>query len=333
MPDHCSILEKKLISTDFYTLVQIQLTKVDALMRAQAKDYHPDLQNALDLILSSGGKRIRATLTLLAGKVLGAEEDGIITLASAIELLHTATLVHDDLIDGSLLRRGMPTLNSQWSPGATVLTGDFLFARAAKLASDTYNIEVMRIFSETLGVIVNGEIAQLFSNNFLTDRAIYFSRIYAKTASLFETACKAAALLNNSTREVQAAMGLFGYNIGIAFQIIDDILDFTGEQGTLGKPIGSDLRQGILTLPVLYYLDQFPSDPNVLHIKSHGCLTDSNQMHAFIQDIRTSNVIEFAHEEANKYINEALTALSNFPASSERSALEELALYIIKRNY
>ncbi len=330
---HCLILEKKLISTDFYTLVQGQLTKVDALMRAQAKDYHPDLQNALDLILSSGGKRIRATLTLLAGKVLGTEEDGIITLASAIELLHTATLVHDDLIDGSLLRRGMPTLNSQWSPGATVLTGDFLFARAAKLASDTYNVEVMRIFAETLGVIVNGEIAQLFSNNFLTDRDIYFSRIYAKTASLFETACKAAALLNNCSLKVQSEIGLFGYNIGIAFQIIDDILDFTGEQGTLGKPIGSDLRLGLLTLPVLYYLDKFPSDPNALHIKSHGCLTDSNQMNAFIHDIRTSNVIEFAHEEAKKYINEALIALANFPASGERSALEELALYIIKRNY
>jgi geranylgeranyl pyrophosphate synthase len=333
MHAHCSILEKKLISTDFYTLVQAQLTKVDVLMRAQAKDYHPDLQNALDLILSSGGKRIRATLTLLAGKVLGTEEDGIITLASAIELLHTATLVHDDLIDGSLLRRGMPTLNSQWSPGATVLTGDFLFARAAKLASDTYNVEVMRIFAETLGVIVNGEIAQLFSNNFLTDRDLYFSRIYAKTASLFETACKAAALLNNCSLEEQSAIGLFGYNIGIAFQIIDDILDFTGEQGTLGKPIGSDLRQGILTLPVLYYLDKFPSDPNVVHIKSHGCLTDSNQMHAFINNIRSSNVIEFAHEEASIYINEALIALANFPSSSERSALEELALYIIKRNF
>jgi geranylgeranyl pyrophosphate synthase len=333
MPYLCSILEKKLISTDFYTPVQVQLTKVDALMRAQAENYHPDLQNALDLILSSGGKRIRATLTLLAGKILGAEENRLITLASAIEMLHTATLVHDDLIDGSLLRRGMPTLNSQWSPGATVLTGDFLFARAAKLASDTYNIEVMRIFSETLGVIVNGEIAQLFSTHNLTDRDIYFSRIYAKTASLFETACKATALLNHCSQEVQETMGLFGYNLGIAFQIVDDILDFNGEQGTLGKPIGSDLRQGILTLPVLYYLDQFPSDTNVIHIKSHGCLTDNNQMHIFIQDIRTSNVIENAQIEAKKYITAALTALSTFPTSTEKSALEELALYITNRNY
>ena len=322
-----------MISNDFYTLVQDQLTKVDALMRAQAIGYHPDLQNALDLILSSGGKRIRATLTLLAGRVVEAEEGGIITLASAIEMLHTATLVHDDLIDGSLLRRGMPTLNSQWSPGATVLTGDFLFARAAKLASDTYNIDVMRIFSETLGVIVNGEIAQLFSNNYLTNREIYFSRIYAKTASLFETACKATALLNKCDQKVQEAMGLFGFNIGIAFQIIDDILDFNGEQGTLGKPIGSDLRQGILTLPVLYYLDQFPTDHNVIHIKSHGCLMDSNQMHAFIKDIRTSNAIEFAHNEANKFINDALIALSSFPSSSEKTALEGLAHYIVKRNY
>jgi geranylgeranyl pyrophosphate synthase len=326
-------LEKKLISTDFYTPVQALLEKVDILMRAQAENYHPDLQRALDLILTSGGKRIRATLTLLSGKLLCADEEATITLASAIEMLHTATLVHDDLIDGSLLRRGMPTLNSQWSPGATVLTGDFLFARAAKLASDTYNVDVMRIFAETLGTIVNGEISQLFSSRCTADRENYFGRIYAKTASLFETSCKATTLLCNSSSKVQEKMGQYGYNIGIAFQIMDDILDFKGEQVTLGKPVGSDLRQGLLTLPVLYYFDRYPTDPNVLHLKNLGCLDDSGQTNKFIQDISSSDVIGAAHEEAEKYVSCGLDALSFFPQSEERTALEELARYIVSRNY
>jgi geranylgeranyl pyrophosphate synthase len=326
-------LEKKLTLADFYTPVQDLLCKVDILMRAQAENYHPDLQHALDLILTSGGKRIRATLTLLSCKMLGADIDLSITLASAIEMLHTATLVHDDLIDGSLLRRGMPTLNSQWSPGATVLTGDFLFARAAKLASDTYNVDVMRIFAETLGVIVNGEITQLFSTRCLTDRENYFSRIYAKTASLFETSCKAAALLSNSSSEVQECMGIYGYNIGIAFQIVDDILDFKGEQVTLGKPVGSDLRQGLITLPVLYYLDKYPTDPNVLHLIKQGCLDDGGQTNKFIFDISNSEVIGYAHTEASKYVEYGLEAISGFPGSEEKSALEDLARYIISRNF
>jgi geranylgeranyl pyrophosphate synthase len=329
----CSELEKKLIPTDFYSPVQDLLCNVDTLMRAQAENYHSDLQRALDLILTAGGKRIRATLTLLSCKMLGADVDLSIALASAIEMLHTATLVHDDLIDGSLLRRGMPTLNSQWSPGATVLTGDFLFARAAKLASDTYNVDVMRIFAETLGVIVNGEITQLFSTRCMTDRENYFSRIYAKTASLFETSCKAAALLSNSTLDVQKSMGTYGYNIGIAFQIVDDILDFKGEQVTLGKPVGSDLRQGLITLPVLYYLDKYPSDPNVQHLVRQGCLDDSGQTNKFILDIGNSDVIGFAHTEAGKYIEQGLKALSGFPVSAEKSALEDLARYIISRNF
>lgn len=328
-----SELEKKLISTDFYTPVQDSLYKVDVLMRTQAENYHPDLQRALDLILTSGGKRIRATLTLLSCKMLGADSALSVTLASAIEMLHTATLVHDDLIDGSLLRRGMPTLNSQWSPGATVLTGDFLFARAAKLASDTYNVEVMRIFAETLGVIVNGEITQLFSTRCLTDRDNYFSRIYAKTASLFETSCKAAALLGNSSLEVIDAMGAYGYNIGIAFQIVDDILDFKGEQVTLGKPVGSDLRQGLITLPVLYYLEKYPSDPNVQHLVKQGCLDDSGQTNKFIIDIGNSDVIGYAHNEARKYIEKGLDSISSFPVSEEKSALIALARYIISRNF
>jgi len=142
--------------------IQPDIDAVDRLMASQTDFNHPDLVSALSHILSSGGKRIRPAMTLLIGKHLGADSERLITLAAAIEMLHTATLVHDDLIDGSLLRRGIPTLNAKWTPGATVLTGDFIFARAAKLAADTGSLPVMTLFAQTLSTIVNGEIVQLF---------------------------------------------------------------------------------------------------------------------------------------------------------------------------
>ena len=321
-----------MIQTSYYAPIQSELLEVDNLMRVQANDYHPDLQKALDIILSSGGKRIRAAITLLIGKMLGADRSLNILLASAIELLHTATLVHDDLIDGALLRRGTPTLNSQWSPGATVLTGDFLFARAAKLAADTKNTEVIRIFSETLGIIVNGELAQLFSRRFLADRTIYQNRIYAKTASLFETCGRTSAILSNASSAVVENMAQFGKSIGISFQIVDDILDFKGEQVTLGKPVGSDLRQGLITLPALYYLQDHPRDPNVAALLSAKCLEDETQTKELINAIINSDSISKAYDEAVVHVDDAVRYLSALPADVCRDSLEGLAKYIVSRN-
>ena len=192
-------------------------------MRDVTNGHHPDLGAALDHLLSSGGKRIRPAVALLTGEMLGAERDKVISLAAAIELLHTATLVHDDLIDGALLRRGIPTLNAQWTPGATVLTGDFIFACAAKLAAETKSVDLIHIFAETLATIVNGEITQMFprlSDDYYQE---YLSRIYAKTASLFELATIAPAILSPMGETTTDAAQRFGYGIGMAFQIIDDI--------------------------------------------------------------------------------------------------------------
>lgn len=301
-------------------------------MRAQAAGHHSDLGAALELLLSAGGKRIRPTMTLLVGKMLGAEHERLVTLAAAIELLHTATLVHDDLIDGSLLRRGMPTLNSQWSPGATVLTGDFLFASAAKLASDVNSIPVMSLFSKTLTVIVNGEINQLFNNRCSVNFEDYFRRIYDKTASLFETSAKSAALITSVTPQTVDSMGRFGFEIGMAFQIVDDILDFTGEQTKIGKPVGSDLRQGIITLPVLNFIHSNPDHPYCLQIKSGKCIANDSQVTAFVNDICSSNAVKAALQTARDYVQRGLTHLFSVPPSPERDYLQELAEYIVERD-
>ena len=319
-----------MIEATFTAPIEDRIPLVEERMRAQADGHHPTMGAALHHLLTSGGKRIRVIVTLLTGKMLGAEPERLITLAAAIESLHTATLVHDDLIDGALIRRGIPTLNAQWSPAATVLTGDFIFAKAAKLAADTESIEVMKLFSETLATIVNGEITQLFSSKWVANRENYYRRIYAKTASLFETSTTSAALLSNVGNDVVRIVKSFGYEIGMAFQIIDDILDFTSEQTTMGKPVASDLRQGLITLPALYYLETHPDDAEMKDIlESNFC--DENCINLLLSSIRKSGAIDQAHEEARQSVRRGLKELTKLPASPERKALEDLAVYIVDR--
>ncbi len=319
-----------MIDATFTTLVEDRLELVEQRMRAQADGHHAAVGAALHHLLSSGGKRIRVIVTLLTGKMLGAEADKLITLAAAIESLHTATLVHDDLIDGAMIRRGIPTLNAQWSPAATVLTGDFIFSKAAKLASDTGSIDVMKIFAETLATIVNGEITQLFADRWVADREVYYRRIYAKTASLFETSTTAAAILSNADHKVTAIVKYFGYEIGMAFQIIDDILDFTSVQTTMGKPVASDLRQGIITLPVLYYLESHPGDVDMNKIlESNFC--DEDCLGRLLTSIRDSGAIKLSHQEARQSVQRGLDILRELPETEERKALEDLAGYIVDR--
>ncbi len=318
-------------AVSFIAPVQEDIQAVEAIMRTQAEEYHADLKAALELLISAGGKRIRPALTILTGKMLGAPQEKLLTLAAAIELLHTATLVHDDLIDGSLLRRGMPTLNSRWSPGATVLTGDFVFARAAKMAAETDSVRVMKLFSRTLTVIVDGEIAQLLGTRCKADRDSYLKRIYAKTASLFETSAQCAALVSPAGDQTVEAMRRFGYEIGMAFQIVDDILDFTGEQSTVGKPVGNDLRQGIVTLPALHYVDEHPNDPDIQYLLKGECLDSEERAVRLVNAIRKSEAIRQSHAEAVQYVERGLESLRELPDSPERYALEDMAHYIVQR--
>jgi geranylgeranyl pyrophosphate synthase len=317
-------------NVSFFTTIQEDIAVVEALMRAQTDGYHSDLKAALDLILKSGGKRIRPNMTLIIGSMLGGPKNRLITLAAAIELLHTATLVHDDLIDGSLLRRGVPTLNSQWTPGATVLTGDFLFACAARLAAETDSVPVMKLFSRTLAVIVNGEISQMFNDRCVADHNLYLKRIYAKTASLFETSSCSAALISTEDQSIIEHMRKYGYEIGVAFQIIDDILDFTGEQATVGKPVGSDLHMGLITLPTIHYLEENPSDPDAQLLLSGKCL-NIEQVERLIYAIRNSKAINRAHAEAKEYVERGLKELDSIPLCAERQSLSDLARYIVER--
>ena len=315
---------------EFASSIEDKLILVEEKMMSKSSGHHPDLTAALEHLLASGGKRIRPIISLLMGSLLGADDEKLISLGASIEMLHTATLVHDDLIDGALLRRGNPTINSHWTPGVTVLTGDYIFAQAAELAAEIESTEAMSLFAETLSLIVNGEISQLFGRNQFSSREDYYHRIYEKTGSLFSLSAKAAALISPVDRKYINPAEEYGSEIGKAFQIVDDVLDFTGDQTRIGKPIGSDLRQGVPTLPTYYYEEQNPED-QVLKDVLNGSASDS-EVDQLIERINQSGVIQLAMNEARECTKNAISSLAGFPKGHNRDALEELANYIVDRD-
>ncbi|MCC6190499.1 MAG: polyprenyl synthetase family protein [Anaerolineales bacterium] len=318
-------------TADIFLPVQAELQAVEAKLRQAALgNQHPALTSALEHLLASGGKRVRPAMALLTGRLFDADRQRTVALAAAIEMLHTATLVHDDLIDGSLLRRGLPTLNAQWTPGATVLTGDFLFARAAELATETESVRVIKEFSRTLMIIVNGEINQMFVGRGEASREGYVQRIFAKTASLFAVAAEAAAVLGGADERTITAMRSFGREVGMAFQIVDDVLDFTADATRLGKPVGSDLRQGLFTLPVLRYLERHPDDADLADLLN-GHPNDAKRVERAVEAVRGSGAIADALDEAKAYVGRAQGALAPLPGSDCRRALYDLADYIVSR--
>ncbi len=316
------------------------LERVEHKMRELVHPEFPQLAAILESLLESGGKRLRPALALLAGRFYPTDFDKLASLAASVEMLHTATLVHDDLIDGALLRRGKVTLNARWNTGATVLTGDYLFARAAALAAATDHVRVMAIFANTLMTICSGELRQIFDRHNLprvdseqswqATLERYDQRIHAKTASLFAAATEAAAVLSGAPEEQVSALRDYGQLLGAGFQIVDDILDFQGVEDVLGKPVGSDLREGIVTLPVLYFLRERPGDERVAAVLRDG--SDDAVVRAVVDAVRESGAIGKAMEQARALIARSQESLTALPDAEPRSILHALADYTVSRN-
>jgi len=307
------------------------LSTLDTRGSAASGTPSPILNSVIDHLVDSGGKRVRPALALLVSRVYPADRERIVALAAAIELLHTATLVHDDLIDGALLRRGNPTLNASWSPGATVLSGDYLFARAADLAAQTDNVRVMRLFAQTLMVICSGEIKQMFDKRANLSRVQYYDRIYAKTAALFAVATEAAGVLGNAPEPTVRALRSYGEQLGMAFQIVDDVLDFVGDENRMGKPVGGDLRAGLVTSPTLWFLEQNGRHELIGSILDNGRKDEASVREA-VRIIRASGAIDAALDEARQFVNRSQAALEPLPPGQHRDALWELSEFVVERN-
>lgn len=319
-----------------FDLVKDDLRRVETRLHDVPLQSDPDLElvtEAIGHLLDAGGKRIRPALTLLTGRLYPCDPDKIVSMAAAVEMLHTATLVHDDVVDGSLLRRGSPTLNAHWSPGATILTGDYMFARAADLAAQTGNVRVMQVFARTLMAIVSGELRQLFGDATRRQtREDYFKRIYAKTASLFELATEAAGVLIGAAENEILALRQYGHDLGIAFQIMDDVLDFIGDESQVGKPVANDLRQGIVTLPVIDYLDAHPRDKRVDELLRSGQHGDELVL-PIVGDVQASGAVDRAVGAARDYVRTAQQRLLQLPDSEARQSMLAVADYVVARDY
>jgi geranylgeranyl pyrophosphate synthase len=303
-----------------HELVAPQLALVEETLLS-LPDMHPaSLRKAVETIVASGGKRLRPLMTLLVAGMFGnLNERKVIDVAAAVEMLHTATLVHDDLIDGSLVRRGAATLNAAWTPVTTVLTGDYLMAFAARLAARGHNVRVMDIFAETLGIVVGGELRQAFTDwARRRTRADYEQRIYAKTASMFVLAVTSAGVLSGASDAHIRALNEFGTQFGNAFQVIDDVLDFTADQNKLGKPVGSDLRRGLITLPTICYIE---ANAGIDMSCALAGECSSEQYDDLIERIRKSDAIGEAINEARIMAERAKRALEIFPDSPYRAEL------------
>ena len=316
----------------FLDPIEDDLRRVETLLGEHPPEEHEAIGLALDHLIEGGGKRLRPTLVLLSAHLCDASIDKAVLAAAAAEMLHTATLVHDDLIDGSLIRRGVETLNASWTPAATILTGDYAFARAAYLVARTKNVRLTQRFAETLMVICNGEIRQMFNGRHMPDAIEeYEKRIYAKTASLIALSAEAGAILAGAEPREEEALRTYGERVGTAFQIVDDVLDFVADEETRRKPVGSDLRQGLATLPVLLYLKAH-SGPSAVHSVLDGNRADSVVREA-VQAVTTSRAIEKALEAARQHVNRAKTALDGFPSSPHRTALSALADFSVQRHF
>jgi geranylgeranyl pyrophosphate synthase len=314
-----------------YEPVREDLAEVEARLQDLAKVSYSRLSQLLGHSLVGGGKRIRPALVLLSAKFYNYDLGWLLPMAVGVEVLHTATLVHDDAIDHSPLRRGRATINQVWGEDKAILLGDYLLAQAEELVSETQNLSVIRLFARAIMTLASGELAQAFSAfNLEQTREQYFARVSAKTASLITLATESGAVLSQAPEKAVTALREYGHNLGIAFQIVDDILDFAGDEAEMGKPTGSDLSEGTLTLPAMLVLERYPGDNPVRRLFQHEGDRQEN-IRLAVELVSSSGVLEECYQVARDYSARAGASLDLLPASPARESLKELAQYVVAR--
>ena len=296
---------------------------------------HPSLRISSQQMLKAGGKRIRPAFVLLAGKIYKKEaSEYLISLAAAVELVHMSTLIHDDIIDQSDIRRGKPSMRSLWGDKFSLHAGDYLFAQVLKLINPEDNLEITNLLSRVSVEMCKGEINQLFSA-FDTKQTVkdYLYKIKRKTALLIAVSCKVGAIATNAPIPAVNSLYRYGYYLGMAFQIKDDILDISGDAQTLGKPVGADLLQGILTLPTIIILkEEGPHSQRLKTLIESRFLNSEEDLHEAIGIIRDNGGIEKALQVSERYISKAKEQLKYLPNNSITQNMAKLADHINKRD-
>jgi len=307
------------------------MASVDALMREQLYSDVPLINQVSHYVIASGGKRMRPALALLSACALGYEGQRHVDVAVIVELIHTATLLHDDVVDSSLLRRGRETANTVWGNEASVLVGDFLYSRAFQMMVDIGNLRILQILADATNTIAEGEVMQLVNcHDPETTEGRYLDTIRFKTAKLFEAAAQLGAVLAGSTPEIEIALASYGRHLGTAFQLIDDALDYSATASEIGKNIGDDLAEGKPTLPLLFAMWNGSAEQAALirHAIEHGGL---DHIEAISAAIESTGAITYTFELAEAEASKARLALVNVPHSQYLEALVALSGFAVGR--
>ena len=310
------------------------LSRVNDLIRERMASKHaPRIPEVTAHLVEAGGKRLRPMLTLASARLLGYEGEDHLRLAATVEFIHTATLLHDDVVDESAQRRGRPTANLLWDNKSSVLVGDYLFARSFQLMTDTGSIDVLRILSNAAATIAEGEVLQLTAAaNLATTEEIYLQVVRGKTAALFAAACEVGGVISNATEKQVNALNAYGDALGIAFQIADDLLDYEGDTSATGKNVGDDFRERKLTLPVIKAIAQATADERSFWIRTieKGDQSDDD-LHQALALIAKYDTLSHTRSDAMKWSEKARDALKVLPQHELRTMLEDLAVYVVAR--
>ena len=317
----------------FHEVVKSQFDQVNELIVNQLYSDVGLVENIGQYIIDAGGKRLRPLLVLLAANSCGYKGDKHIALAAIIEFIHTATLLHDDVVDTSDLRRGRATANARFGNAPSVLVGDFLYSRAFQMLVAIGNMEIMRIIADTTNIISEGEVQQLINaGNPDTTEQAYEEVIRKKTAQLFEAAAHTGAVLAGADEHICEAMRRYGYHLGMAFQLVDDALDYNGTTEALGKNVGDDLAEGKPTLPLIYAMQNGSVEEAEL-IRSAISEGGLEHLDAIIQTIQRCGALDYTMQRAKHHADEAKRCLSGLPVSAELNAMNELADFSLSRSF
>lgn len=315
--------------------IEQELNEVDQSLLNFIKSENERLQTIISYLVRAGGKRIRPAFTLLAAKFGKDSFEKAIPLAAAFELIHMATLIHDDVIDRSELRRGKPTIKALYGNNVSVHAGSFIFAKALNIIEKYKNPQISYLLTKASVEICQGEIAQLdFAFNPDHNIREYLYKIRKKTSLLITLSCQAGALATDTPREAVRSLGRYGHYVGMAYQIMDDILDYVAEEGTLGKPVGSDLQQGLLTLPAIYVLQKgdCKARAELKKIISKKELNEEDICRA-VELVKKTQAIDYSQAIANKYVKKSVKELERLPANDAAETLQKIALFVKNRKY
>ncbi len=329
-----SQLEQNVSLIDLYKDIQQDLGKVEETLKLFTESKNPIIAEISDYLFKKAGKRIRPALLMLCARLFGYKGEEHIFMSALVETIHTASLIHDDIIDHSNVRRGRPTVHAKWGPNITVLLGDYLYIKSLNLAVQSTHSKILQILTETSAQMIDGELYEYYvSGNLQLEEKNHLDILDKKTASLFQTSCLIGGILCHVSQKEQDLLAEYGRNLGMSFQIIDDLLDYTGDTDTLGKPVLTDLEEGRITLPLIYTLNH---DGKENRDRMTGLIQrkefDRKAKTEILEIVKSNGALDYAYSKAESYAFKSKEIVTQFPRSIYRESLDLVPDFVLNRN-